>query len=348
MVPNDFSELLARGNGDRLGGGSCGSAQSHASSLPELTLNSYFLSSTVRAISANVPDRAPKSALDRRQVTESPEAYELSNVVEAALANLDETQLSLIYWNVRLRLVGSVPRKVNWAKEFTCPPQMRAGLDALIEKFEKGEDVNPHQSNAWVLPGNRSFNDRLFDNWRIKHFHLGLNGKREDDCLFAVVTASDVYAVAIYPHGHYGENQMVERLKANWPQLLRGSDAALKPTGTPLDNAQTIAARKRATPLTELADGSTYGPLGGGTTSSGVGGRVVDVMDRAFDRLNEWQAGLDSNAAAEIQKAQAKGIVFRTPPTLKLKVDGKNDFYASDDTADWGIKLGQLLDVSID
>ncbi|HKY39229.1 MAG TPA: hypothetical protein VJN18_25000 [Polyangiaceae bacterium] len=262
--------------------------------------------------------------------------------------NLDETQLSLIFWNIRLRLVGSVPRKVNWAKEFTCPPQMRAGLDALIEKFEKGEDVNPHQSNAWVLPGNRAFNDRLFDNWRIKHFHLGLNGQRGDDCLFAVVTASDVYAVAVYPHGRYGENEMVERLKANWPELVRGSKAALKPTGAPLDNAQTIAARKRATPLTELADGSTYGPLGGGTTSSGVGGRVVDVMDRAFDRLNEWQAWLDSNAAAEIQKAQVKGIVFGNPPTLKLIVDSKNDFYAWDEAADWGIKLGQLLDLPID
>jgi len=141
---------------------------------------------------------------------------------------------------------------------------------------------------------------------------------------------------------------MVERLKANWPELVRGSEAALMPTGTPLSNAETIAARKRATPITELADGSTYGPIGGGTTSSGVGGRVVDVMDRVFDRLNEWQAKLDSDAAHEIQKAQAQGIVFGNPPTLKLKVDGKNDFYAWDETADWGIKLGQLLDVSID
>jgi len=40
----------------------------------------------VRAVSANVPDRASKCAIDRRDVTESSEAYELSNVVETALA----------------------------------------------------------------------------------------------------------------------------------------------------------------------------------------------------------------------------------------------------------------------
>jgi hypothetical protein len=40
----------------------------------------------IPAVSANVPDRAPKCAIDRREVTESSEAYELSNVVETALA----------------------------------------------------------------------------------------------------------------------------------------------------------------------------------------------------------------------------------------------------------------------
>lgn len=87
MVLNDFSEVLARSNGDRLGGGcESSSAQSHASSLPESTVHSYFLPPTVIAISANVPDRSPNCAPDRGEVTGSSTAYEPSNVVEPALA----------------------------------------------------------------------------------------------------------------------------------------------------------------------------------------------------------------------------------------------------------------------
>jgi len=39
----------------------------------------------VRAVSANVPDRASRCAIDRREVAKSSEPYELSNVVETAL-----------------------------------------------------------------------------------------------------------------------------------------------------------------------------------------------------------------------------------------------------------------------
>ena len=97
--------------------------------------------------------------------------------------NLVDDQLSLTFWNARLRFVGLVPRTVHLAKEFQCPPASQADLDALTTKFETGDDVNPHFSNERLDTKKANFNDGLFNDWRIQHFHLGKDGKRGGDWL---------------------------------------------------------------------------------------------------------------------------------------------------------------------
>jgi hypothetical protein len=64
-----------------------------------------------RAIPANVPDRAPKCAIDRREVTESSEAYELSNVVETALAKALVLAAEAKRWDVVMQLVNELSRR---------------------------------------------------------------------------------------------------------------------------------------------------------------------------------------------------------------------------------------------
>jgi hypothetical protein len=53
---------------------------------PEITIEPQSSRISTDADPADVPDRAPKCAIVRGVVTESSEAYELSNVVETALA----------------------------------------------------------------------------------------------------------------------------------------------------------------------------------------------------------------------------------------------------------------------
>lgn len=65
----------------------------------------------VRAVSANVPDRAPKCAIDRREVTESSEAYELSNVVETALAKALVLAAEAKRWDVVMRIAEELRRR---------------------------------------------------------------------------------------------------------------------------------------------------------------------------------------------------------------------------------------------
>jgi hypothetical protein len=65
----------------------------------------------VRAVSANLPDRAPKCAIDRRDVTESSEAYELSNVVETALAKALVLAAESERWDVVVLIAEELRRR---------------------------------------------------------------------------------------------------------------------------------------------------------------------------------------------------------------------------------------------
>jgi hypothetical protein len=67
----------------------------------------------VRAVSVNVPDRAPKCAIDRREVTESSEAYELSNVVETALARALVLAAEARRWDVVVLIAEELRRRCD-------------------------------------------------------------------------------------------------------------------------------------------------------------------------------------------------------------------------------------------
>jgi hypothetical protein len=65
----------------------------------------------VREDPADVPDRAPKSPIDRVDVTESSEGYELSNVVETALAKALVLAAESNRWEVVLQIAKELGRR---------------------------------------------------------------------------------------------------------------------------------------------------------------------------------------------------------------------------------------------
>ena len=52
-----------------------------------------------------------------------------------------DAELSHAYWNARHRWIPHHPRKIFVAAEFSCPIERKPGLEALFDRFEKGEDV---------------------------------------------------------------------------------------------------------------------------------------------------------------------------------------------------------------
>ena len=87
--------------------------------------------------------------------------------------NKDQFIQYLNYFN---KLIYNNKRKVSCSKCFKVSDENESGLNKLIKKMEKGEDVNCHLSK---LIGNAENIDYLLDGYGIKHFHLGVEKKRE-------------------------------------------------------------------------------------------------------------------------------------------------------------------------
>ena len=76
-------------------------------------------------MSADVPDRASKCTIDRRDVTESSEGYELSNVVETALAKALVLAAEAKRWDVVVRIAEELQGRVS-AHASSCAPSAQS------------------------------------------------------------------------------------------------------------------------------------------------------------------------------------------------------------------------------
>jgi hypothetical protein len=78
---------------------------------PEITMEHEAGTIGTGADPVNVSDRAPKCAIVRGDVTESSEAYELSNVVETALARALVLAAEAKRWDVVTQIAEELRRR---------------------------------------------------------------------------------------------------------------------------------------------------------------------------------------------------------------------------------------------
>jgi len=91
------------------------------SGQPEITMEHQSGTISTDADPANVSDRAAKCAIVRGVVTESSEAYELSNVVETALARALVLAAEAERWDVVIQIAGELRRRGS-AQTSLAPP----------------------------------------------------------------------------------------------------------------------------------------------------------------------------------------------------------------------------------
>lgn len=262
-------------------------------------------------------------------------------------AEAGDEEISLTFWNTVMRRVPRVPRLVHRAKTFPNPAPEQSGLDALLAKFTAGDDVNAHLSRGRLDQGGANFHDGLLNDWGIQHFHLGANGARTNDCLFAVVTDAAVYCLDVLGHGKYGEIDLIERIHDTWPQLIAKVRMTIPPTQTPPTATEIMKARRAGiSPLIQLTDGTVYAPTGGGVTTAKVGASVVSLSDYGFEDVRRWQDWFDQVAPANLAREQANGVVLPAVPTFTLMYE-ENTFYACEKAAKLKVKLGVMANFPI-
>lgn len=145
--------------------------------------------------------------------------YELGNIIES-------DKVVIAYHTLFARRVKSRPRKIHTPSEFEVngDESIRDGYANLKNKFLNGDDVNPHLS---TLTTKLDKADKMFFDWGINHFHLGIelmeNGfvKRTGPIAYAVVRENDVYIVTIDDHGNWSNKDLLTVIDCEWPDLIQ-------------------------------------------------------------------------------------------------------------------------------
>lgn len=167
------------------------------------------------------------------------------------------------------------PRKVETVKGFVIPKENKRGWINLSRKIEKGHDLLPHLS--------RQINkikavDAMHTFWGINHFHLGMipdpkhKGlvKGGSNIVYANLVGNSFLAVAIAPHDHFKDIEIIEKLAKQWPTHPNISRNML--ITSPGTNEENWMLRdKQVNVSTVLSDGSLW--MGGFMTCSGSSGQ---------------------------------------------------------------------------
>ena len=226
---------------------------------------------------------------------------DLKEIITQELCSLghppkDEEDLDTVltrYLNLLLRRPPTIVWTVNQSQELAnkiLPEEITLGLQQFIEKAESGQDLTPHLSTQ---SDNPDYQDLMFYDWGIFHFHLGTNPQprrqgfveRTDDLLFAIADShtARMYLIDIHPHrGGFTNQDLLRILEENWPEIIE--PYALKGVDGLTDHASDsdIDSFRKASINTVLQTpgGRFLIAMGGGITSAGTSLKIRRDADR--------------------------------------------------------------------
>lgn len=208
---------------------------------------------------------------------------------EEKSSKIERERIILHYFNAMMRVVISKkPRKLILSKNFNVERSVERGWRDFKSKIIKGGDLMPHLSKGHKNPKNK---DELLNEWDVHHFHLGTKYKsnglveRTGVMLLAVVTEDIFYAIGMYDHGHWENEEIVQIIDRNWPGLQEGKVFNLE--AYDLTSKERRAVRKKG--------GNTLANLGGGrvlaglATISGYQAEAVRLRDIFVDRIRKTE-----------------------------------------------------------
>lgn len=217
--------------------------------------------------------------------------------IDAALPPVD---VAIRYFDYKRRVLPQRARKVFISRELastTLATDLQVGLDCIVADLHSGCALGPFFSRQWL---NLESNDILFNDWRVRHMHLG--GRKLDSdgfvqrtkpVLFVYLTRQEAYLIDVMEHGKtnptvFAETRIVEILNANWPHII---DHARAPGVSELYPNDThsrwfLSRRKKGPRLSlgvEASDGPVFTSIGGGYMMDGRSGNAVQC---AFELMN--------------------------------------------------------------
>jgi hypothetical protein len=214
------------------------------------------------------------------------------------------------YLNVLNRRIERRARETKKAAGFSCPPEHQACLDALLKVSEAGGDLRPYQSRAMETD---NYDDGMLNAWGLHHFHMGTEPHprfptykaRTGQLLYGVVTDETLYCLCVLPHKHWSDQELIELLDKNFPELTAKSTlkGQLKGLAVRYSDADVQKLRNAGiNTLTETSTGNIIAPPGGGMNLSKQKGqkslKVTQAVIKVRNRLKVVEGEINRKATA--------------------------------------------------
>jgi hypothetical protein len=219
----------------------------------------------------------------------------------------------ILRWlDFRLRYVDPIPRKLLYSNKFPLklPHSVSAGLHILIDKLQRGVDINQYQSKGLTrfddLSSKRKSKrtDLLWADWGILHFHitdLDLPSRNLDyysnrSCsdgeswlLFCIFNGKEVGLIDVRHHSDpdlFSDVDLFKTMKESWPHYVEQFRLNGLSAGKNFTNEQIQQLRKVGVAnAINIDDGVYLGP-GLGITSASTPHKVKMFAGKIYDRLD--------------------------------------------------------------
>lgn len=240
--------------------------------------------------------------------------------------------LRLEYVRLSSHMIRPRPRRLHIASDLSWPERQEVGVKILLGRALVGWDLAPFQGRGLLNPiktPDRIPHERLLYHWGIHHFHLGAASPvigpgdsvgRTSELLFARVTDSDFFALAVLDHDSFNDLRLVEILHRNWPESIQHLrlQGVVGLEHSVSASERKILRRKHVNEIVELRDGTIYAPLGGGVVCSGdpLDARIESDWVRRV--LDDWQRASIATLAEWCSENRA--LPTGAPVEVKLEI----------------------------
>ncbi|WNG33379.1 hypothetical protein F0U61_06910 [Archangium violaceum] len=194
-------------------------------------------------------------------------------------AKVDDDEIGIRYFNVRVRNIDACPRVVKFSKVYasTVPVGQEQAIDELLAKVKRGDDLRPHQSRKLV---NKKLlaNDGMLNDWGIHHLHPDPAGGK--DVLMCHVTAEALYAIGFWPHNKWTFKPIWDALIDSWPaEFAKYVMPGVVPLNLTDDERANLRA-KNVSVFLDGPDGKVYRSMGGGLSTAGTNFSATTEYDK--------------------------------------------------------------------
>ena len=212
---------------------------------------------------------------------------------------------------------------IKWNVHTSSELEGRNKINEIINKLERGEDVNRLLSNK-VKKLNQAKNaDLLKSEWGIYHLHF--REERSEELLFIYLNDGNAYLLDILKHEKadgvvvtWTNTDLIQIMHNNWPQVIKPFVYKANSTAIILTTKQRRTLRKKAGNSNVVVnDGTEYMPIGFGFSSSKHPTSAVIQSDHLLFKVKELQATVKEN----YQSIKQALVEHTTAPIIKLKID---------------------------